>query len=367
MTRGPRFTPVVAELPATVPFVAPEAMERQRGAPFDARLGANESVFGPSPRVVAAMQAAAAEAWMYGDPESYDLRHALARLHGISPDCITVGEGIDGLLCTLARLLIAPGDTVVTSHGAYPTFAYHVRAQGGVLREVPYRDDHEDLDALAAAAHETGAKIVYLSNPDNPMGTWHRAAQVAEFIAGLPEGCVLALDEAYVDFAPGGAAPLFDVSDPRVLRLRTFSKAHGLAGMRVGYAVGAQALVHAFDKIRNHFGVGRLAQVAALAALKDTEWLAQVVGAVGEARRRIGEIGAAQGLTAIPSATNFVALDCGGDGARARAIVSGLAARGVFVRMPGVAPLDRCIRVSAGRREDLDRLEAALGAILGEV
>ncbi|MFP4304180.1 MAG: pyridoxal phosphate-dependent aminotransferase [Rhodosalinus sp.] len=363
---GPRFTPLIQSLPATVPFVGPETQERDRGRPFDARLGANESVFGPSPRAVEAMQAAAAEAWKYGDSTSHDLRHALAAHHRVAPGHVIVGEGIDGLLGYLVRMLIEPGDAVVTSDGAYPTFNYHVAGFGGRLHKVPYRDDREDPQALAARAAEVGAKLLYFSNPDNPMGTWHGAEAVLRLIDALPEGCLLVLDEAYVDFAPGGTAPVIDPADPRVIRMRTFSKGYGLAGARVGYALGAVPLIAAFEKIRNHFGMTRMGQAGALAALQDQAWLAQVVARTAEGRAGIDRIARANGLSTLPSATNFVAVDCGRDGDFARRVLAELVARGVFVRMPGVAPLDRCIRITAGRPEDLGHLEQALPEALAE-
>lgn len=366
MTHGPRYTPLVASLPATVPFVGPETQERARGAAFAARLGANENGFGPSPRAIAAMQAASGAQWKYGDPESHDLKAALAAHHGLPPGHIVVGEGIDGLLGYLVRLLVEPGDRVVTSDGAYPTFNYHVAGFGGQLVKVPYAGDHEDPQALVRAARETGAKLVYLANPDNPMGTWHPAPVISAMIEALPEGTVLALDEAYVDFAPEGTAPAIDPDDPRVIRFRTFSKAHGLAGARVGYAIGAQGLVSAFDKVRNHFGMNRAAQIGALAALEDRDWLRQVVARVEACRARITLIGAENGLAALPSATNFVALDCGGDGAFARRVLSSCVARGVFIRMPFVPPHDRCIRISTGPEDEMEILARVLPEALAE-
>ena len=175
---GPRFTPLLKSLPATVPFVGPEAQERVRGAPFLARLGANESVFGPSPQAIAAMEAAAGDVWKYGDPENHDLRHGIAAHHGVPPENVMVGEGIDGLLGYVARMCIEPGDAVVTSEGAYPTFNYHVAGYGGVLHKVPYKGDHEDPEALLENARAVDAKLIYLANPDNPMGTWHDADRV---------------------------------------------------------------------------------------------------------------------------------------------------------------------------------------------
>ena len=359
MTR-PIETPLAQGLPATVPFVGPEAIERQTGQMFAARLGANESVFGPSPRVVEAIRSAAVDAWMYGDPESHDLRHALAASLGIRPTELIVGEGIDGLLGYVVRLFAGPGDTVVTSDGAYPTFNYHVAGFGAELVKVPYVDDKEDPDALLEAARAHGAKLIYLANPDNPMGSWHKADRIEAMIAALPSGCLLVLDEAYVEFAPDDAIPELDISNPQVLRMRTFSKAHGLAGMRVGYAIGQADLIRSFEKIRNHFGLSRVSQAAALAALHDTEWLTEVRSKVEAGRARIAEIARANGLTPLPSATNFVTVDCGADAGFAKTVLEALVAHGLFVRMPFVAPQDRCIRVGCGHAADMDAVAAAL-------
>lgn len=360
MSEPYRLTPLAASLPATVPFVGPETQERQRGAPFRARLGANESVFGPSPKAIAAMQAAAPEAWMYADPEAHDLRRALAAHHGVTADHVRIGEGIDGLLGYLVRLMVGPGDAVVTSDGAYPTFNYHVAGFGGVLHKVPYRDDAEDPAALFARAAEVGAKLVYLANPDNPMGSWHEGAALARAMADLPEGTLLVLDEAYIDCAPPGTALPLPIDDPRVIRMRTFSKAHGLAGARVGYALGAPDLIEAFNKVRNHFGMSRLSLAGALAALDDADWLVHVQARIAGARDRIAGIARENGLTPLPSAANFVAIDCGADGTFARAVLAGLIAEGIFVRMPFAAPQDRCIRVSCGPEPDLQAFATAL-------
>ncbi|MEO3415437.1 pyridoxal phosphate-dependent aminotransferase [Roseovarius sp. CAU 1744] len=362
----PRYTKLVQSLPATVPFVGPEEQERSRGEPFAARLGANENVFGPSPKAVAAMQATAGDIWKYGDPASHDLRQALSVHLGCPSENILVGEGIDGLLGYLVRLLVAPGDAVVTSDGAYPTFNYHVAGYGGVLHKVPYRDDHEDIGALFAKAAELGAKLVYLANPDNPMGTWHRGADIMQAMEALPDGCLLLLDEAYIEFAPDGTAPETGIDDPRIIRMRTFSKAYGMAGARIGYAFGAAALIRSFDKIRNHFGLNRSAQIGALAALQDQHWLHETQAKVAASRADIARIAVDNGLTAVPSATNFVAVDCGQDGNFARGVLDALVTRGIFVRMPFVAPQDRCIRISCGRPADLALLEHALPEILAK-
>ena len=359
-----RFTPIVDKLPSTVPFVGPETQERNRGRPFRARIGANESVFGPSPKAVAAMEEAAAEAWKYCDPENHDLKQALAAHHGVAPDNIVVGEGIDGLFGYAVRLFVEPGVTVATSLGAYPTFNFHVHGYGGRLVTTPYVDDREDPQSLLDLAIREKARLIFFANPDNPMGSWWDAAAAQSLIERMPDGAVLCLDEAYCEFAPEGTMPAIDVTDPRVLRFRTFSKVHGLAGARVGYAIGEAGLIKSFDKIRNHFGVNRIAQAGALAALADQVHVADVVRRVVRARERIAAIARANGLAPLPSATNFVTIDCGRDGGFARRVLTQLIARDIFIRMPGVAPLDRCIRVSAGTDADLDAFAEALPAAL---
>ena len=360
------LTPLAESLPASVPFVGPETQERTRGRGFVARLGANESRFGPSPAAVAAMRAVAGDLWMYGDPEGFDLKAAIAAHHGVTPAHVVVGEGIDGLLGLLVRLLVGPGDAVVTSAGAYPTFNFHVAGFGGVLHRAPYRGDHEDPEALLARAAATGARLIYLANPDNPMGSHHPAQTIAALIAALPEGCLLALDEAYVDLAPEGTAAAVAADDPRVIRFRTFSKAHGLAGLRLGYALAAPDLAQAFDKVRNHFGVGRLAQAGGIAALADAAHITAVRHWAEAGRHRLGQIARDNGLIPLPSATNFVTMDCGRDGDHARAVLRALIARDIFIRMPGVAPLDRCIRVSLGDAAAHDAFAAALPLALAD-
>ena len=143
-----QFTNIVNKLPASVPFVGPEAQERAIKQLFKARIGANESVFGPSEKTISAMQKELSKTWMYGDPENYDLKHALAIKHNVQFENIVVGEGIDGLLGYLVRLFIEKGDNVVTTDGAYPTFNYHIEGFGGQLHKVPFSNDTEDLENL---------------------------------------------------------------------------------------------------------------------------------------------------------------------------------------------------------------------------
>ena len=360
----PKFTRIVQALPEFVPFVGPEATERARGQTFKVRLGANESVFGPSPKAIAAMEAAACDTWMYSDPENHDLRQAIAAHHNVEMANVVVGEGIDGLLGLTVRMFAEPGEAVVTSDGAYPTFNFHVAGQGAQLFKIPFVGDREDFDGLAVAAYKTGARIVYVSNPNNPMGTWWPADEIERLRRKLPDEALLVLDEAYADTAPRASIPPVNTNLCNVIRYRTFSKAYGLAGARIGYALGPASTVQAFEKVRNHYGINRVGQIGALAALKDQTYLAEVVKRIGAAREKLYAIAEKHKLRAIPSAANFVAIDCGGGPEKAEHVLHHLLAAGVFVRRPSVAPLNRCIRVSCAPDEDLEVFSDALGAAL---
>jgi len=363
----PDLAPLAAALPESVPFTGPEALERRRGRPFLARLGANENPFGAAPSALAAMADAVAESWKYGDPENYDLRQALARQLGIASDAIVIGEGIDGLLGLAIRLYAPPGSVVVTSQGGYPTLNYHATGFGARIVSVPYRDHAEDLAGLAAMARRESAAVVYLANPDNPMGSWHSAAAVAEFIDAVPEQTLILLDEAYGEFAPPGTLPPLDTDRPNLLRLRTFSKAHGMAGLRCGYALGESQTIRAFERVRNHFGVNAVAQAGAMAALSAPEHLADILARTAAARTRIAAIAGANCLLPLPSATNFVTIDTGRDAAFAAALLAALSDEAIFIRKPMAPGLDHCIRISVGSPAALDLLAEALPRALAAV
>ncbi len=358
------YTPVISALPHTVPFVGPEAQERTSGIKFRARLGANESCFGPSPKAIAAMQESVSDTWKYGDPDNHHLIRAIASENGVEPENIMVGEGIDGLLGNMSHLFVQPGVHVVTSLGSYPTFNFHINSRGGTLHLVPYVDDHEDPATLLAKVRETGASLLYVSNPNNPMGTFHSAEMIEQLVAELPENTVLALDEAYIECAPDGLAMPIDVSNPQVLRFRTFSKAYGMAGARVGYVIGHPEVVSAFDKVRNHYGMNRIGQIGALQAILDQKYMNEIRQKISAGRDRIHAIAASHSLKSIQSATNFVSIDCGRDSGFAKSLLAEILQRGVFIRMPGVDPQSRCIRISVGLEEELDIFEEEFASAL---
>ena len=260
------------------------------------------------------------------------------------------------------RAFVAPGSVAVTSRGTYPTFDYHVAGYGGQIARVPYRaDGRPDLDGLASAAHATGASMVYLANPDNPSGTFATRDAIARFRSALPSGTMLFLDEAYVDFVADAEAPEKEF-DEDLLRARTFSKGFGMAGARIGYALAHPEIVATFQKIRLQYGVNRNALIGALASLHDEAFRARVVAETARGRAEYETLATELGFSSIPSRTNFVCIDVGGV-ARATAMVEALLDRGIWIRKPGAAPLDRCIRVTVGTAP----LRAAFAAAFREV
>jgi histidinol-phosphate aminotransferase len=360
-----RPTPAVEAIPATTPFIGPEQLMRETGQRELVRLGANESAFGPSPKAVAAMAAELPRLSWYGDPESLDLRDALSAKHGCAPAQIVVGSGIDDLMGLAVRAFVAPGDPALMTRGTYPTFLYHVAGYGGRASFVPYRDDGTpDLDTLLAYARAQVPRIVYLANPDNPSGRFIPREAMLQFYEALPHDSLLLLDEAYADFVGAGELlPL--LFEDRIVRLRTFSKAYGMAGARIGYALSTERNIATFQKIRLHYGINRNAQIGALAALGDSEFAAYVVAETARAREDYYAVARELGARYIESRTNFVCIDMG-DVRRAERVMNDLLRRSVWVRKPGAPPLDSYIRVSAGTEPMRRAFAAALQDALAE-
>ena len=346
-SRLPQPTAQVAAIPPMTPFVAPEELARRVGRSELLRLGANESAFGPSPRAIGAMREAVSLTSWYGDPESLELRAALAARHDCRLEEIVVASGIDDLMGLIVRAFCAPGDACVATRGTYPTLFYHLSGYGA---RPEFADPDESGGIVTAnivdAVRRSGAKLVYVANPDNPSGGFVGRAVLAELRAALPDDVMLFLDEAYADFVPRSALPP-DVIDPRTIRTRTFSKAYGMAGARIGYALASAEMVATFQKLRLHFGVNRTAQIGALAALGDEAFLRGVIAEVERGREDYHALAARHGLPSLPSSTNFVCIGIGTK-PQADAMVAALLERAVFVRKPWAPPLDGCIRVTVG-------------------
>jgi histidinol-phosphate aminotransferase len=364
--RAPSPAPAVAALPLTRPFVAPEELARHAGHASLLRLGANESAFGAPPRALEAMRDSLSHVAWYGDPESTDLRTALAQRHRCAPENIVVGAGIDDLLGMAVGAYMAPGDVAVATLGTYPTFAYHVTTRNGQMETLAYDFDGNIAPArLFERAEATRARLVYLANPDNPSGSFIGRAALERALESLPDNALFILDEAYADFAASSDL-LPDEIDPRIVRMRTFSKAYGLAGARIGYALADREVIAAFNKIRIQYNVNRTAQFGALAALDDDAFVAGVIAEVAEGRADYAELGRRLGLATLPSRANFVNFDLG-TRERAEATLAALMRKAVFVRKPGAPPIDRCIRVTVGTDQERAAFARQLAEVLAEV
>ncbi len=360
-----RPTRAVEAIPVTTPFIGPEQLMRETGHHELVRLGANESAFGPSPKAIKAMSAELERLAWYGDPDSLDLRDRLADKHRCRPHEILVGAGIDDLMGLTVRAFVGPGDPALALYGTYPTFNYHVVGHGGRPLSAPYRNDgRPDLDALLALAKRERAPVLYLANPDNPSGAFVGRADMTRFYEALPPETLFLLDEAYADFADAGEL-LPEQLDDRLIRMRTFSKAYGMAGARIGYAIATERNLQTLGKLRLQYGVNRNAQVGALASLDDDEFRRYVVRETAAARDEYYRLAAELGCGAIESYANFVCIDMGSK-ERAASVMEELLRRGVWIRKPGAAPLDRYVRVSAGTAPMRAAFAEALRAVLAE-
>ncbi|MBV8720924.1 MAG: aminotransferase class I/II-fold pyridoxal phosphate-dependent enzyme [Candidatus Eremiobacteraeota bacterium] len=347
------------------PFVGPEQLMRETGRTALLRLGANESAFGPSPKAVAAMSQELERLSWYGDPESLDLRDALAAKHRCSPEQIVVASGIDDVMGLAVRAFVGPGGTALTTRGTYPTLVYHIAGYGGRTVYASYRSGGTiDLDALLEIARRERPGLVYLANPDNPSGSFLSRGEIRRFYDELPHDSLFLLDEAYADFVDEERLlePFFD---DRLIRMRTFSKAYGMAGARIGYAIATASNVQTFQKIRLHYGVNRNAQIGALASLQDETFRCHVVEETARAREDYYALARELGLGCIESCTNFACIDLG-TAERATSVMNELLRRGVWIRKPGAPPLDRYVRVSAGTAEMRAEFARAFRAVLTE-
>jgi len=328
------------------------------------RLDSNENPLGPSPRAVAALKSAASHANSYPDDDSSALLQKLSAYHTLPTEHVLVTAGSTGMLALLCQTLLAPGLNAVTSERSFIVYSMLVQAAGAHLIEAPMRDDGYDLGAIRRAINED-TRLVFLANPNNPTGTMLAASAVDEFLAHLPGHVVAVLDEAYYEFA-AHFATLRNASyskslgyvrrSANVVILRSFSKVHGLAGLRVGYGLGPAELLRYCARMRHTYSVSSLAEATALAAMDDHEHIAKTVENNASQSRILTEGLSELGYRVVPTWANFVYCDVGED---ASSFAGRLRKEGVSVRPLGAWGAPKCIRVSIGTPEDNQRcLEA---------
>jgi len=323
------------------------------------KLASNENPFGPSPRAVQAMQAALAESNFYPDNDAIELRQKLADKHGVQPEQIVPTAGSTALLGIIARTFLSPGLDALTSERSFIVYPIATQAAGGRLIKVPMRGDGFDLNAIAAAIDQQ-TRIIYISNPNNPTGTLLSAPELDRFLDEVPEHVVVILDEAYYDFAQHFAVKRsVDYSHAldyvhqgrRVVVLRTFSKAHGLAGVRVGYGIGPAELISYFARMRTTFSVSVVAQAGAFAALDDEAHTQKTLKNNADQAERLTAAITELGYQPVPTWANFLYCELGDDAA---AVAKRLQTEGVIVRPLGPWGAPTAIRVTIGTAEQND-------------
>lgn len=326
------------------------------------KLASNENPLGPSPKVLAAIQAALPELTRYPDGSGFVLKQALAEHYQCAVGQITLGNGSNDILDLVARAWLGPGCTAVFSQFAFAVYAIATQAVGAQGRSVPAQAFGHDLEAMLAAI-DARTRVVFLANPNNPTGTCCTTAALADFLSRVPTEVLVVLDEAYIEYAEDEALPNglgFLAQYSNLLVVRTFSKAYGLAGLRVGYSISSPAIAEVLNRVRQPFNVSSLALVAARAALADGAYLSASRRLNTQGLRQL-ELGLASlELTWIPSKGNFLAVRC----PHAAAINQALLERGVIVRPLQGYGLPDFLRISVGTTEENARFLAVLSDIL---
>ena len=326
------------------------------------KLASNENPLGPSPKVLEAITAALPELTRYPDGNGFALKSALAQRCGVQTSQVTLGNGSNDILELVARAFLAPGLNAVFSEHAFAVYPIVTQAVGAAAHVVPAKHFGHDLEAMLAAI-DAQTRVVFIANPNNPTGTWFGPQQLESFLARVPESVLVVLDEAYIEYAEGDELPdglTYLARYPNLLVSRTFSKAYGLAALRVGYGICSAQIADVLNRVRQPFNVNSLALAAAGAALADAEYLAK--------GRRLNDTGMLQleagfrelGLSWIASKGNFIAVDLGRE---AMPVFQALLREGVIVRPVANYGMPTYLRISIGLPEENARFLEALAKV----
>ena len=366
MSRGIHQQYGLDSIKAYVPGKPIEDVKREYGLDDVIKLASNENPFGVSPKALAAMEAAMCRLNQYPDSAGYEFRSALAKHFNVDMSQVAIGNGADDLILELSMAYLEDGDEVVASESSFPMYEMYASAMRARMIKTPLTDDLGiDLDAMAEAITDR-TKIVYVCNPNNPTGTIVGADEVDAFIQRVPESVIIVLDEAYVEMVDSTDFPdsLAYVREGKknVFVMRTYSKVYGLAGIRIGYGFAPSDIMDTMLRIKPPFNVNVLAQAAGIAALADTEFVAQSVDGNKEGRQYLYREFDLLGLRYSESHTNFILVRIGSN---ALAVQQGLLERGIIVRPCVGYELPDFLRVSIGTMEQNERFILELGTILG--
>jgi histidinol-phosphate aminotransferase len=353
-----RLTPYQAGLPA-------EQIALKYGLAHVIKLASNENPFGPSPKAMEAAAKALSDSHRYPDDDAHDLRAALAQRHGVRPEQVVLTAGSTDLFELVVHCFATQESHAVISAGSFIAYKLFLSAFAVPFAEVPLRDFAVDLDGMASAVRPE-TRIIFLPNPNNPTGSRFGAQDLDRFLARISPDILVVLDDAYVEFVEAADAPdavAILRLRPRTVVARTFSKLHGLAGLRVGFGIATEEVASALLRARRPFSVTRVSLSAARAALDDREHIARTLAATTEGRAFFSDAFAEIGLRALPSHANFVAVILGDERNAAR-VAEALLRRGLIVRALGPFGLPGLLRVSVGTRAENEALVRGLREVL---
>jgi histidinol-phosphate aminotransferase len=363
-------SPAVRTLAPYVPGKPLTELEREYGIQNSIKLASNENPLGPGEKARAAMRVAAEEVGLYPDGNGFALKQALSRKHGCAIDSITLGNGSNDVLVMLAEAFLTPQVETVYSQYGFAVYEIATHATGATQCVVPaLPEDHpmalgHDLDAMLAAI-DSKTRLVFVANPNNPTGTWLTGVALEKFVAGVPESAIVVIDEAYIEYVNEPQFPdasLWLSRFPNLVVTRTFSKAYGLAGLRVGYGLSHPSVAGLLGRVRQPFNVNTAAMDAACAALEDTEHLQRSVTLNHNGITQVNAGLDALGVRRYPSVGNFVLIDCARP---AGAVYEAMLRQGVIVRPVGNYGLPNHLRITIGTLQQNERMLAALKQALG--
>ncbi len=335
-----------------------EEVQRKLGLKSVIKLASNENALGPSPKAVAAVRKSLGALHRYPDAHCTELKKALAKRLRKDPSSLLIGNGSDEILVLALRAFVEPGDEVVVARPTFLIYEIQAKAAGARIRVVPLKQLRYDLPGMRRVI-TSRTRLIFIANPDNPTGTYVTTREVQAFLHGLPSHVIVVMDEAYYEFVRANDYPqtIRLVNSASVIVTRSFSKAYGLAGLRIGYGVARPSLIRAMDAVREPFNVNRLAQVAACAALEDTAFLTRTRRMTAEGMRYLTTAVQRLGIRVVPSQTNFLLLEVG---PRASQLAQQLLEQGVIVREMSAWKLTGYIRVTIGTMPENRRFVQAL-------
>ncbi|VAW71345.1 Biosynthetic Aromatic amino acid aminotransferase beta [hydrothermal vent metagenome] len=344
-------------------------LERELGLSHIIKLASNENPMGAAESVMQAIRDQLGELTRYPDGNAFELKQAIADRHSLSTDCITIGNGSNDILELIARVFLKPGDNAIFSQHAFAVYPIATQAAGGESNIVPANSfEHtmphgHDLDGFLKAINDK-TRIIFVANPNNPTGTWLSRKQLYDFIKAVPDNIVVVIDEAYFDYVieadyPDSSVWLAEFAN--LLVTRTFSKAYGLAALRVGYGLASEVLTDLMNRVRQPFNVNFIAQIAALAALKNQDYIDQSVALNQVGYDHIVATISDLGYRWIPSVGNFICIDAGITGSE---LFPALLKQGIIVRPIDNYELPQYIRVTIGTAAENERFLTALKNIV---